>query len=77
MGVDDKADRVLAASLGIAFIVLGVALNIVSVVQYRRGVASLQPVEIPPGYWVNLAVVTSIAVAALGLLLALYLLKTL
>jgi putative membrane protein len=69
-----KGGRGLAAAVGIAFLLLGVLLNIVSVVQYRRGVASLRPVEIPPGYWPNLAVFTSLAVAALGLLLVVYVL---
>lgn len=67
------AGRSLALGIGITFVVLGVLLNLLSIVQYRRGVASLRPVEIPPGYWVNLAVFTSLAVAVLGLLLAVYL----
>lgn len=72
-----KSGRGFAAAIGIAFLLLGVLLNVLSVVQYRRGVASLRPVEIPPGYWPNLAVVTSLAVALLGLLLVFYILKTL
>jgi hypothetical protein len=43
------------------------------VVQYRRGIADLQPAEIPPGYWVNLSVAASLAVSALGVALAFYL----
>jgi putative membrane protein len=74
----DAADAgTFATGIGIAFILLGVVLNILSVVQYRRSVASLRPVEIPPHYWLNLSVITSIAVAVLGLLLALYVLATL
>jgi putative membrane protein len=74
----DAADPgTLATWIGIAFILLGVVLNILPVVQYRRSVASLRPVEIPPRYWPNLAVFTSLAVALLGLLLALYVLRTL
>ena len=69
-----KGGRGLAAAVGIAFLLLGVLLNLVSVVQYRRSVATLRPVEIPQGYWPNLAVFTSLAVAALGLLLVLYVL---
>lgn len=72
-----KGDRGFAAAIGIAFLVLGVLLNILSVVQYRRSVASLRSVEIPPRYWLNLSVVTSLAVAALGVLLVLYVLRTL
>jgi putative membrane protein len=47
-------------------------LNMLAVVQYRRTVATLKPSEIPPRYWLNLSVVTSLVVAALGLLLAVY-----
>jgi putative membrane protein len=72
-----KTDRAFAAWIGVAFLVLGVVLNILSVVQYRRSVASLRPAEIPSRYWLNLAVVTSLAVALLGLLLALYVLRAL
>jgi hypothetical protein len=35
-------------------------------------VASLRKVEIPPGYWLNLGVGTSLAVALLGMLLVVY-----
>ena len=35
------------------------ALSVLSIVQYRRSVATLRPVEIPPGYWVNLSVYAS------------------
>lgn len=72
-----QAGRAFAAWIGIAFLLLGAVLNVLSVVQYRRGVASLRPVEIPPHYWPNLAVFTSLAVALLGLLLALYVFRTL
>ena len=68
--------RGLAVAIGLAFILAGVALNVLSVVQYRRSVASLNPTEIPRGYWVNLAVITSLAVALLGVLLAVYLLAS-
>jgi putative membrane protein len=72
-----QAGRAFAAWIGIAFLLLGAVLNVLSVVQYRRGVASLRPVEIPARYWPNLAVFTSLAVALLALLLALYILRTL
>ena len=72
-----KSGRAFAAWIGIAFLLLGVVLNILSVVQYRRSITPLRPAEIPPRYWLNLAVVTSLAVALLGLLLVLYLLQTL
>lgn len=68
--------RKFAACIGVAFLLLGVVLSILSVVQYRRSVASLRTVEIPPGYWLNLGVGTSLAVALLGLLLVLYILQS-
>jgi len=42
-------------------------------VQYRRSVATLRPVEIPPRYWVNLSVYVSALIGLLGLALAAYL----
>jgi putative membrane protein len=60
--------------IGLAFVMLGVVLSGLSALQYRRAIASLRPVEIPPGYWVNLSVLMSTLVAALGLALAAYLL---
>ena len=59
--------------IGIAFILLGVALCALSVVQYRRAVSDLRPAEIPPGYWVNLSVLASGMIGLLGAALAVYL----
>ena len=73
MSVPGAPDRRLAGWVGIAFILLGVVLNVVSVVHYRRALATLRPIEIPPRYWPNLASVTSLGVAILGVALALYL----
>ena len=59
--------------IGLAFVLLGVALSVLSIVQYRRSLASLRPVEIPPGYWTNLSVYASAAIGVLGLALAIHL----
>ena len=67
------AGAALALWIGVGFIALGVALSVLSIVQYRRSVATLRPVEIPPGYWVNLSVYASTLIGLLGLALALYL----
>jgi putative membrane protein len=56
--------------IGLGFVLLGVALSALSTVQYRRSVATLRPVEIPPGYWVNLSVYVSVAIGLLGVALA-------
>ena len=67
------ASAALALWIGVAFVLLGVTLSVLSIVQYRRAVASLRPVEIPPGYWVNLSVYASALIGVLGVALALYL----
>lgn len=59
--------------IGFAFILLGVVLDALAIVQYRRSIATLRPVEIPPGYWVNLSVYAAAILALLGIALALYL----
>lgn len=58
--------------LGVALILLGAALAVMSALQYRRLVISLSPEEIPPGYWVNMGVATNLTLASLGLILAVY-----
>lgn len=68
-----ETGRRYAIAIGLAFVLFGVLLNVLSVVQYRRSIATLNPSEIPPRYWVNLPVATSLVVAALGSLLAVYL----
>ncbi len=59
--------------IGIAFILIGSAVSVIAVLQYRALLATLKPVEIPQGYRVNLGVLTNIAVAILGIALILYL----
>lgn len=63
----------VAFGIALAFILLGVALSALSIVQYRKSVAALRPIEIPPGYWVNLSVYANAVIGVLGLLLAAYL----
>jgi putative membrane protein len=69
----DKQGAGVAFWIGLAFVLLGVLLSLLSIVQYRRSVAALRPVEIPPGYWINLCVYANALIAALGIALALYL----
>lgn len=58
--------------IGVALILLGAVLAVMSTVQYRQVVRNLSPQEIPPGYWVNMGVVTNLVLAVLGLMLAAY-----
>ena len=70
---DEDARPGFAFWIALALILLGVVLSVLSIVQYRRSVATLRPIEIPPGYWVNLCAYANAAIGVLGLLLAAYL----
>lgn len=63
--------------IGISFILLGVVTAILAILQYRRMLLTFKSVEIPQGYWVNLAVFATFILAALGVLLATYLITDL
>ncbi len=58
--------------VGIAFIALGTLVAFLTNLQYRKVVRALKPAEIPAGYWVNLAVLTNLALAILGVGLTAY-----
>lgn len=62
--------------IGVVFILMGSAVSVISVRQYRKVLATLKPVEIPDGYRVNLGVLTNLVVAALGVALVLYLFQS-
>jgi putative membrane protein len=70
----DSPGALLAPWIGVAFILSGVALSLLSIVQYRRSIADLRPAEIPANYWVSLAPLTSGVIGLLGLALTAYLL---
>jgi putative membrane protein len=70
---DQPLHQQASLAIGVAFILLGVALLLLSVRQYRLVVRTLGSGEIPPGYWVNGGVLTNLALAVLGLMLAAYL----
>ncbi len=59
--------------VGCGFIVLGSLVAVLAVVQYRKLLKTLKPVEIPTGYWVNFSVLVNLLLAILGLLLLGYL----
>lgn len=52
--------------IGVVFILLGAIVALLSVVQYRNVIKTLKPVEIPEGYWVNVAVYTNVLLAVFG-----------
>lgn len=65
--------RGISLTIGVAFILLGVILLVISVRQYRRVVGSLGAGEIPEGYWIDAATFTNLSIALFGLVLAAYL----
>ncbi|HEX9179598.1 MAG TPA: DUF202 domain-containing protein [Burkholderiales bacterium] len=69
------ADAGVSFWVGIAFVLLGTLLSLLSALQYRNVVTTLRSVEIPPRYWVNLATFTSLALSVLGIALSAYLIR--
>lgn len=67
-------DSGFAFWVGLAFILLGAMAAVCAVMQYRTALRSLQPAEIPAGYRVNAGVFVNLAVAAMGVLLTVFLL---
>jgi putative membrane protein len=66
------------AALGLALllVLLGVVVNIFSLAQHRALLRSLSPAEIPAGHHVSAGLWINAAVAAIGVLLAAYLLRS-
>lgn len=71
--VPQNFERGVSFWVGMGFITLGSAVAILAVVQYRGVLRTLKPIEIPDGYWVNTAAVTTLILAALGIALSVYL----
>lgn len=74
-GLHGGLERGVSYWVGLAFMLLGSLAAAVSVVQYRKVLATLKPVEIPQGYRVAHGVYINLAVALLGIALMLYLFK--
>ena len=60
----------------VGFVLLGAYASGAATLQYRRVVRSLRPVEIPDGYNTHGAEITSLAIAALAVVLSVYLFAT-
>jgi putative membrane protein len=52
--------------VGVAFIVLGAVVSVLSAVQYGNVLKTLKPVEIPEGYWVKLGIYSNLILAVFG-----------
>jgi putative membrane protein len=67
--------RHISFIVGIAFILLASYIALASILQHRRVLRTLKPIEIPTGYIARLGMVTNGIVAALGILLSIYLFR--
>ena len=72
MALAGPIDRV-SFWIGIGFVALGVFAAAISIVQYRVALASLRPVEIPPGYRTSVGIWLNLLIALLGAGLIAYL----
>ena len=66
-------ERGISFWVGLGFILLGSLMAVLAVIQYRRVLRTLKPVEIPDGYWVNMAALSTLLLAVLGIVLSTYL----
>ena len=71
----DLLQRHFSFIVGTAFILMASFLACYSTIQHRRILASLKPIEIPPGYNSAIGMLVNMVVCILGLLLMLYLVR--
>jgi putative membrane protein len=69
----EHLQRGISFWIGLGFILIGSLTSAGAVIQYRRVLRTLRPVEIPERYFVNMGVVTNLVVAVLGMALTIYL----
>jgi putative membrane protein len=67
--------RSLSFTIGLALIAFATVMSLLSVLQFRRVIKRLSPAEIPPGYWTWCGTLANLAVAFLGVLLLVYLVR--
>ena len=67
--------RHISFIVGIAFILLASYIALASILQHRRVLRTLRPIEIPVGYYAGLGMITNGIVAVLGILLSIYLFR--
>jgi putative membrane protein len=67
--------RHLSFIVGVAFILLASYVALASILQHRRVLKTLKPVEIPAGYQLQLGITTNAVVGILGILLSIYLFR--
>ena len=71
-----SAHHVFSLLVGVALILLGAAVALASSLAFRRFVRELPQQDVPAGTWVGLGSTVNLMVAAIGILVAAYLLLT-
>jgi putative membrane protein len=66
------SQRGFSLGLGVALLVLGAAVALISARQFRQIAKSLDPAVVPPGYWTHVGVGLNIIIAVVALALALH-----
>ncbi len=72
---DIAGQRHLSFLIGMALIAFASLISVLSVIQFRRFTKHLSPAEIPKGYMLWQGTVANLAVAVLGALLIVYLMR--
>jgi len=67
--------RHISFTVGICFILLATFLSIYSIVQHKRILKTLNPVEIPKNYTIGMGMITNGIIGLLGILLSFYLVR--
>lgn len=63
----------VSTTMGVAMVVLGVVTSVLAAVQHRRFCRTLRPQDFPSQYWSDLGVWFAFALAAIGTVMAVYL----
>ena len=71
--LSNNLERNFSFWVGIAFVLLGAYVALVSTQQYRLVLKTLKPVEIPEGYRTATGIITNLIVSFLGIALIIYL----
>jgi putative membrane protein len=66
------SQRGFSLGLGVALLLLGAAVALISARQFRQIAKSLDPAVVPPGYWTHVGVGLNIIIAGVALALALH-----
>ena len=66
------SQRSFSLGLGIALLLLGAAVALVSARQFHQVAKNLDPVVVPPGYWTHVGVGLNVVIAVIAVALALH-----